>query len=142
MDMVLDQNEKNQLNENQLRFLGGVLMEGGSDTSSSLILTMIVAMTKYPAVQARSVNCSPLFERQTADCGSRAHAEIDAAFDDERSPTWSDFSKLPFVNMIVKELHRWRPVSPLGVSHALAEGELLTTFGMGLILTDIIQTTK
>ena len=53
MDRVLDRMEKTPLTESQLRFLGGVLMEGGSDTSSSLILTIIQAMTKFPAVQAR-----------------------------------------------------------------------------------------
>ena len=53
MDRVLDRMEKTPLSESQLRFLGGVLMEGGSDTSSSLILTIIQAMTKFPAVQAR-----------------------------------------------------------------------------------------
>ncbi|KAI9680441.1 MAG: hypothetical protein M1822_007199 [Bathelium mastoideum] len=55
MDRVLYGQDKNELSENELRFLGGVLMEGGSDTSSSLILTIIQAMTKYPAVQARSL---------------------------------------------------------------------------------------
>ena len=53
MDRILDQQEKNQLSDNQLLFLGGVLMEGGSDTSSSLILTIIQAMIEYPQVQAR-----------------------------------------------------------------------------------------
>ena len=53
MDRVLDRMDKTPLSESQLRFLGGVLMEGGSDTSSSLILTIIQAMTKFPAVQAR-----------------------------------------------------------------------------------------
>ena len=53
MDRVLDGQDKTNLSENELRFLGGVLMEGGSDTSSSLILTIIQAMTKYPVVQAR-----------------------------------------------------------------------------------------
>ena len=43
---------------------------------------------------------------------------------EERSPEWSDFEKLPYINMIIKESHRWRPVSPLGVSHALGEGIL------------------
>lgn len=41
---------------------------------------------------------------------------------EERSPTWGDFDKLPYINMMIKESHRWRPVSPLGVSHAVAEG--------------------
>ena len=58
----------------------------------------------------------------------RAHAEIDAAIGEDRSPRWSDFSKLPYINMIIKESHRWRPVSPLGVSHALAEGKQLFSF--------------
>jgi cytochrome P450 len=53
MDSVLDSQEKLELSENQLMFLGGVLMEGGSDTSSSLILSLVQAMTKYPEVQAR-----------------------------------------------------------------------------------------
>lgn len=53
MDGVLDGLEKMPMGENELQFLGGVLMEGGSDTSSSLILTMIQALTKYPRVQAK-----------------------------------------------------------------------------------------
>jgi cytochrome P450 len=53
MDRVLDQNEKNPLTPSQLYFLGGVLMEGGSDTSSSLILAMVRAMIAFPDVQKR-----------------------------------------------------------------------------------------
>jgi hypothetical protein len=53
MDRVLDQNEKNMLSPRQLYFLGGVLMEGGSDTSSSLILAMVRAMIEFPEVQKK-----------------------------------------------------------------------------------------
>ena len=53
---------------------------------------------------------------------SRAQAEIDAHIGTDRSPTWDDFAKLPYINCIIKEGHRWRPVSPLGVPHAVAEG--------------------
>lgn len=53
MDRVLEKNEKNGLSLSRLYFLGGVLMEGGSDTSSSLILAMIRAMIEFPAVQQR-----------------------------------------------------------------------------------------
>lgn len=53
MDRVLDGQEKNQLSRNELYFLGGVLMEGGSDTSSSLVLAIILAMMAYPNVQER-----------------------------------------------------------------------------------------
>ena len=53
MDRVLDGQEKNRLSRNELYFLGGVLMEGGSDTSSLLILAIILAMMAYPKVQKR-----------------------------------------------------------------------------------------
>lgn len=53
MDRVLDGQEKNQLSRNELYFLGGVLMEGGSDTSSSLILAILLAVMAYPNVQER-----------------------------------------------------------------------------------------
>ncbi|KAI9841063.1 MAG: hypothetical protein M1837_001034 [Sclerophora amabilis] len=49
MDRVLDQqeSEKIKLTNHQLSFLGGVLMEGGSDTSSALILAVVQALIKY-----------------------------------------------------------------------------------------------
>ncbi|KAI0110930.1 cytochrome P450 oxidoreductase [Nemania sp. FL0031] len=105
MDRVLDQNEKNGLSPSRLQFLGGVLSEGGSDTSSSLILAMVRALIEFPDVQRK------------------AQEEIDAVMGEDRSPTWDDFPQLPYINMVIKESHRWRPVSPLGVSHAVAEDD-------------------
>lgn len=105
MDRVLDQQNKTELPPNQLRFLGGVLMEGGSDTSSSLILAIVQAMIKNPEIQLK------------------AQAEIDAIVGHDRSPQWSDLGNLPYINMIVKEGHRWRPILPLGFPHVLGEGK-------------------
>ncbi|XHF97147.1 hypothetical protein AWENTII_000749 [Aspergillus wentii] len=65
------------------------------------------ALTKFPAVQAR------------------AHAEIDRVVGSERSPGWADFAELPYINCMIKEAHRWRPVSPLGVPHAVAQDDYL-----------------
>ena len=106
LDGVLDQQDKLNLNRNELNFLCGVLMEGGSDTSSSIILAFLHAMIKYPEVQ------------------KRAQQEIDSVMGEERSPVWSDFSRLPYINMIVKETMRWRPVTPLAFPHATSEGTL------------------
>lgn len=55
VDRVLDQNDKNKLSLSRLYFLGGVLMEGGSDTSSSLILAMVRALIEFPEVQKKYV---------------------------------------------------------------------------------------
>ena len=104
MDNVLDQQDNNALNANQLRFIGGTTMEGASDTSSSLILAIIQAFIKYPEVQ------------------TRAQQEMDAVVGEDRTPQWSDFAQLPYINMIVKEGHRWRPILPLNFPHSLGEG--------------------
>ena len=121
MDRVLDAQEKNALPPNQLQFIGGVLMEGGSDTSSSLILAIVQAMIHFPEVQRK------------------AHAQIDEVVGARRSPQWSDLERLPYINMIVKEGHRWRPILPLCFPHALGEGKQAgpsdSTLPLSLILS-------
>lgn len=104
MDRVLSTQDRNELPRHQLAFIGGVLMEGGSDTSSSLTLAIVQALIQNPDVQRK------------------AHAEIDAAVGHGRSPVWDDLARLPYINMIVKEGHRWRPILPLCFPHALGEG--------------------
>ena len=105
VDSLLDQKEVAQdLTPHQIMFLGGALMEGGSDTSSSIILAFVQAMIAFPHVQ------------------KKAQAEIDAVIGEDRSPLWSDYAKLPYVAMIVKETQRWRPVTPLSFPHASSGG--------------------
>ena len=105
MDRVLDQENDVQLQGHELAFFGGTILEGGSDTSSSVILAFIQAMVKFPHAQVK------------------AHKEIDDAIEPGRSPTWNDLSRLPYVLQVVKETMRWRPVTPLGVPHATIAGE-------------------
>ncbi|KAI9879658.1 MAG: hypothetical protein M1830_007765 [Pleopsidium flavum] len=105
IDNVLDQQKKLNLNRNQLKFLGGVLMEGGSDTASSMLLAFIHAMVKWENVQ------------------KKAQREMDSVIDQDRTPVWSDYSKLPYVSMIIKEVMRWRPVTPLSFPHYLSEDD-------------------
>ncbi|MCJ1346970.1 hypothetical protein MMC31_005190 [Peltigera leucophlebia] len=100
LDDVLDQQEKLQLNRNELNFLCGAMLEGGTDTAASAILAFIHAMIKFPHVQ------------------TKAQQEIDSVIGEGRSPLWSDYVKLPFVSQVVKETMRWRPVAPLALPHA------------------------
>jgi hypothetical protein len=104
MDKVLDQNEKLGLSRHQLYFLGGVCMEGGSDTSSSVIIAFVQAMTKFPEIL------------------KKAQKEIDSVVGEDRSPVWSDYDKLPYIATCVKEAQRWRPVVPTAFPHTLIEG--------------------
>jgi cytochrome P450 family 619 len=84
MDRVLDQREKLDLNRHQLYFLGGTMMEGASDTSSSIIIAAMQAWAKYPETMRK------------------AQKEIDEVMGEERSPVWDDYAKLPYVAATVK----------------------------------------
>lgn len=105
MDRILTSQEKHNLPWHQLAFIGGVLMEGGSDTSSSLTIAIVQALIQNPEIQRK------------------AHAEIDTVVGHDRSPIWEDLDQLPYINMIIKEGHRWRPILPLCFPHALGEGQ-------------------
>ncbi|KAH7130812.1 putative cytochrome P450 [Dendryphion nanum] len=107
MDHVLDQQPNTDFGQAEFAFFGGTILEGGSDTSSSMILAFIQAMIKYPHIQ------------------KKAQLEIDCVTNSERSPVWGDYSDLPYVVQVVKETMRWRPVTPLSVPHAtIADDEI------------------
>lgn len=44
----------------------------------------------------------------------KAHAEIDKAIGRDRIPSFEDREQLPFVQAIIKEVLRWKPIIPLG----------------------------
>lgn len=104
VDRLLDQQEKTGLTTHQITLLSGVTIKGGSDTSASVLSSFMQAMVTNPHIV------------------KKAQAEIDAVVGDDRVPNWSDYESLPYVAAIVKESHRWRPVAPLSVPHALSEG--------------------
>ncbi|KAK3322656.1 cytochrome P450 [Apodospora peruviana] len=107
LDRVLDQDATGKLDIDRhgLYFLCGTLMEGGSDTTSSLIIAFIHAMTKWPHVL------------------KKAQEEMDKVIGEDRSPAWDDYANLPYIAACVKEAHRWRPVTPLAFPHGLAEDD-------------------
>ena len=59
-------------------------------------------MTLYPEVQRK------------------AQAEIDKIIGKSRLPDFSDESALPYVQAVLKEVLRWHPVTPLGLSLCVA----------------------
>jgi cytochrome P450 len=106
-DGLIDEYEKKgwPMTQHAFNNLVGELVEGGADTTAAQLLTLILAFAKYPRVQAR------------------AREEIDRVCGDGRSPMWSDFKELPYINAIVKEGMRWRPVAVTALPHTLREGE-------------------
>jgi len=94
IDTLLDTYEKqgSPFTTHAFNNLMGELIEGGADTTAAQLLTLVLAFGLYPEVQ------------------KKARAEIDAVCGTERAPLWSDFAQLPYINSIVKEGMRWRPV--------------------------------
>lgn len=114
MDKVLDNaaSEKRPegltFSDHELYFMGGTATEGGSDTSASIITAFVQAMVAYPEIQRK------------------AQTQIDSVVGPDRSPTWQDYPRLPYIAQCVKETMRWRPVTPLAFPHALAEDDWIS----------------
>jgi cytochrome P450 len=50
----------------------------------------------------------------------KAQAEIDQVVGNSRLPDFSDEAALPYVQAVLKEVLRWHPVTPLGLSLSIA----------------------
>lgn len=107
IDSLLDEYEKKgwALSQHGFNNLMGELIEGGADTTAAQLLTLILAFALHPHVQ------------------ERARAEIDKVCGTERSPLWSDFAQLPYINCIVKEGMRWRPVAVTALPHRVRQDD-------------------
>ncbi|CAK7202868.1 hypothetical protein SEUCBS139899_005595 [Sporothrix eucalyptigena] len=99
---ILEEQKKMGLTDLEVAGLMGNLIGGGVDTTSSTMLSCILAMACFPEVQCK------------------AQAEMDAVVGRERSPIWDDVdNRLPYLNALVKEVLRWRTVTVLaGIPHA------------------------
>ncbi|KAH8805047.1 cytochrome P450 [Xylogone sp. PMI_703] len=106
MAKLLAEQEKHQLDDEHLAYLGGILMEAGSDTTASTLLNFILALTKYPNVLIQ------------------AQKEIDMVCGDKRSPSIEDLDELPYLSACLSEVLRWRPVAAGGIPHVLIQDDV------------------
>lgn len=83
----------------------GALMQAAADTGTLTMNANIMFLAKHPWVQ------------------DKAQKELDALCGTERVPTWSDFKDLPYINCIVKEGLRIRPVTPIGIPHRVTQDD-------------------
>ncbi|GJE86541.1 cytochrome P450 [Phanerochaete sordida] len=91
--------------EFNIKWSAASLYSGGADTTVSAIHTFILTMALFPHAQ------------------KRAQAEIDAVIGGDRLPTFADRSSLPYVEGLYKEVLRWHPVGPLGLTHRLTQDD-------------------
>lgn len=84
------------LSRRDFSFLPASLFGAGSDTTSSTMCSLVLSLITHPyALEA-------------------AHAELDATIGPGRTPTFADASSLPYLNALIHEVLRWRPVAVLG----------------------------
>ncbi|KAK7039665.1 cytochrome p450 [Favolaschia claudopus] len=74
------------------------------DRTVSALETLILAMTIYPEVQRK------------------AQAAIDEVVGRDRLPDFGD--NIPYIDAVVHEILRWRPVIPLAIPHAVMEDDI------------------
>ena len=88
--------EKDQTDEVQKAFIAGDLYAAGAETTAGVMVVFVMAMALHPQYQ------------------TRAWEELDRVVGPTRLPTFDDWDRLPYVRAIISELHRWRPVGPIG----------------------------
>jgi len=71
---------------NILSYIGGNLVEGGADTTSAFVQTLVLALVKFPDTQAR------------------AQEELDSVIGGERPPQLDDIERLPYIQAVIKEV--------------------------------------
>jgi cytochrome P450 len=99
LSQCLKTQDKEWYTDLQLAHLGGVLLEGGAETSAGTTMVFIMTMAAYPEVL------------------KRAQEEVDRVCGQDKMPGKDEINKLPYVRACMQELLRWRPVVTLGVPH-------------------------
>lgn len=67
-------------------YLGGIILEAGSETTTSFLRSLIIALIEYPEIQRK------------------AQEEIDRVIGNDRAPTLEDFADLPYIQALIKEV--------------------------------------
>ena len=89
---------------------------GGADTTVSAEYAFFLAMVLNPR-HGRFISylsCNAHLSIVISEVQKKAQAEIDAVVGNDRLPTLSDRSHLPYINAVVTEVLRWNSVAPLG----------------------------
>ncbi|KAJ7083073.1 cytochrome P450 [Mycena belliarum] len=98
------------LDQNVIRTVTGTMYLAGTETTVATLTNFILAMVKYPEAQCK------------------AQAEIDTVIGMGRLPDFKDEPSLPYINALVKEVMRWRIVTPLATPHCLIADDVYNGF--------------
>lgn len=89
-----DKELKEELTDRQCAATAMEIIGVGTDTTAASVLILINALLLNP------------------ECLRKAHDELDRVIGQDRYPSWEEQHKLPYLRALIKEQHRWRPISP------------------------------
>ncbi|KAL8744284.1 MAG: hypothetical protein Q9184_008016 [Pyrenodesmia sp. 2 TL-2023] len=98
---ILTMKEHKALTDTQLSYVIGNTYEAGADTTTMTLQVFTLAAVLHQ------------------DKVKILQEEIDRVVGRNRLPTFEDTESMPYLAAFVKEVHRWRPVLPSGVPHAV-----------------------
>ncbi|KAL4069143.1 cytochrome P450 [Scleroderma yunnanense] len=96
---LLENQEKDGLNDKEVAYIAGSMFGAGTDTTASAITFMIMSAALHPEAQAK------------------VHEELDAVVGRNKLPTFADWENLPQLTAFMLENLRWRPIAPGGLPH-------------------------
>ncbi|KAI3608978.1 cytochrome [Moniliophthora roreri] len=105
MEELIARQKELGLDRKIIGHLGGVLLEGGTETTASFLQRLVLFLAAFP------------------DAQHRAQEEIDRVVGHERSPMLEDIKDIPYIQTVIKETHRFYPVTPLALPHAASADE-------------------
>ncbi|OHE93433.1 cytochrome P450 [Colletotrichum orchidophilum] len=91
------------MSETEQAWVVGALTLANGDTSVAILCWFVIAMLTYPHFLLK------------------AQAMIDEIVGHDRLPVYEDREKLPYVDAMIEEVLRWRPILPAGMDHAAVE---------------------
>uniref|UniRef100_A0A8H7XNV4 Cytochrome P450 n=1 Tax=Psilocybe cubensis TaxID=181762 RepID=A0A8H7XNV4_PSICU len=100
IETILNRQEELGLSRDLAVYLGGSMLDAGTESTSAIVQSLILCLAQYPDVM------------------KKAQDEIDSYVGDGRLPVPGDIDGLPYVQAVVKEVHRFRTAAPTGLPHA------------------------
>ncbi|KAI3598435.1 cytochrome [Moniliophthora roreri] len=99
MEDLLGRKEEYGMDREEIGYLGAMMIEGGAETTSSLLKSLVLFLVASPEAQRK------------------AYEEIRRVVGSQRAPDLADFEHLPYIDAVLKEVQRLRPIAPLGLPH-------------------------
>lgn len=82
----------------------------GTETTAAVLMNFILVMILYPDIQ------------------EKAQKLIESVVGSKRLPTFQDRPSLSYIDAILRECQRWRPVFPLAIMHATVDSDIYNGF--------------